>query len=251
MVDTQTNITPSANGARRPRRVPVWALRFAVAAGVGAAAVCALSAGVFGSSAQIAAIVTALYLCASGAVAAFMRVSYPYAEIGFCNLVTLVRLTLTVSLVAPVLGGGTPSVWAVFTVAVLALGLDGVDGWFARRQGLTSTFGARFDMEVDAGLGLILALNALVAGSAGPMVLLLGLPRYAFAGAGLILPWLARPLPERFGRKVACVMQMSALIALQAPVLPPTLSGLAVVAAVVALTVSFGRDIRWLYRRRA
>lgn len=251
MVDTQTDIPPSPRGARQPRRVPVWAFRFAVAAVMGAVAVCALSAGVFGSSARTAAIVTAIYICASGAVAAFMRLSYPHAAIGVCNLVTLVRLTLTVSLVAPVLGGGPPSLWAVFTVAVLALGLDGLDGWFARRQGLTSSFGARFDMEVDAGLSLILALNALVAGSAGPLVLLLGLPRYAFAVAGVLLPWLARPLPERFGRKAACVLQMSALIALQAPVLPPEVSGLAVGAAVLALAVSFGRDIRWLYRRRA
>lgn len=251
MVETQPEITPPAPHVRQPRVWPVWAVRFVVVAILGAAAGYALSWGVFGSSARVAAAVTGLYLCASGVVAALMRVSYPHAAIGMCNLVTLVRLMLTVSLVAPVLANEAAPVWAVFTVAVLALGLDGLDGWFARRQGLASAFGARFDMEVDAALSLILALNALVAGSAGPLVLLLGVPRYAFAVAGLIAPWLARPLPDRFGRKVACVMQMSALIALQTPILPQMLSGLAVIAAVVALSVSFGRDIRWLYRKRA
>ena len=39
----------------------------------------------------------------------------------------------------------------------LLLALDGLDGWAARRQGLVSAFGARFDMEVDALLILALA----------------------------------------------------------------------------------------------
>jgi phosphatidylglycerophosphate synthase len=251
MVETQPDITPPAPRVRQPRTVPALAPRFALAAISGAAVVHALSSGVLGSSAPVAAAVTALYFCAGVVVAAFMRVSYPHAAIGICNLVTLARLILTVSLVAPILGNAPAPVWAVFALAVLALALDGLDGWFARRQGLASAFGARFDMEVDAGLSLILALNALVSGSAGPLVVILGLPRYAFAVAGLVLPWLARPLPDRFGRKVACVVQMSALIALQTPILPQMLSALAVIAAVVALSVSFGRDIRWLYRKRA
>ncbi|MEI4232031.1 CDP-alcohol phosphatidyltransferase family protein [Roseovarius sp. D22-M7] len=230
--------------------MPVWAIRFALAVLAGAGGVCAVTLAVFGSPLAHAAPVTALYLLLCGTVAVFMRGSYPHAAIGLCNLVTLARLALTVALVAPILGGGGAPHWAVFAVALLALGLDGLDGWFARRQGLASAFGARFDMEVDAGLSLILALNALVADSAGPLVLLLGLPRYAFALAGLALPWLAQPLPERFGRKLACVLQIGALVALQAPVLPPALAGLAVAVAAVALAVSFGRDLRWLHGRR-
>lgn len=230
--------------------MPVWAIRFAVAVLAGAGGVCAVTLAVLGSPVGHTAVVTVLYLCACGAVAFFMRGTYPHAAIGLCNLVTLARLALTVALVAPILGGGGAPVWGVFWVAGLALGLDGLDGWLARRQDLASAFGARFDMEVDSGLSLILALNAFVAGSAGPSVLLLGLPRYGFAVAGLVLPWLARPLPDRLGRKVACVLQIGALIALQAQVLPPPLAGLAVGVAAVALAVSFGRDVLWLYRRR-
>ena len=94
----------------------------------------------------------------------------------------------------PLAGGAAP--WAVFAVAALALALDGIDGWLARREGLTSGFGARFDMEVDSALALILALNAWAAGTAGAIVLLIGLPRYAFAAAALAFPWLDRPRPS-------------------------------------------------------
>lgn len=226
-------------------------MRFTLAALVGGGAVFVLAWAVLGTAVWQAAAVTALFMCACVAVAGVMRETYPHASIGFCNLVTLARLVLTVSLVAPILDSDAAPAWAVFGVAVLALALDGVDGWFARRQGLASGFGARFDMEVDAGLSLILALNALTAGTAGPLVLFLGIPRYAFAVAGRVLPFLANPLPDRFGRKVACVLQIGALIALQAPILSPAQAGIAVGVAALALVWSFGRDVIWLYRRHA
>lgn len=242
---------PNERADRSPRGVPVWAFRFAIASSLGGASVFALSLGALGSTLLQAAGVTALFMSACVVVAAYMRETYPHASIGFCNLVTMMRLTLTVSLVAPILDAGGAPHWGIFILAVLALGLDGVDGWFARWQGLTSAFGAQFDMEVDAGLSLILALNALTAGSVGPLVLLLGIPRYAFAIAGLFLPWLASPLPDRFGRKVACVLQIGALIALQAPILSSAHAGIVVIAATGALFWSFGRDVIWLYRRHA
>jgi phosphatidylglycerophosphate synthase len=188
------------------------------------------------------------YLCGVALVTVLMRRSYPYADLGFGNLVTLARLVLTTALLAPLLAPAAPG--AVVGLALLALALDGVDGWLARRQGRVSSFGARFDMEVDAALGLILALNALVAGSAGPAVLLLGLPRYAFAAAARTRPWLARPLPERAGRKVVCVVQIGALIALQLPALPGPAAGAVVGATLAALGWSFGRDVLWLWRAR-
>ena len=47
----------------------------------------------------------------------------------------------------------------------MALLLDAVDGGVARRTGTVSGFGARFDMEVDA--FLILVLSGYVAGRLG------------------------------------------------------------------------------------
>ena len=63
-------------------------------------------------------------------------------------------------------------------------------------------------------------------------------------------PWLARPLPERAGRKVVCVVQLGALIALQLLALPAPAAGVVVSATLAALSWSFGRDVLWLWRAR-
>ena len=141
--------------------------------------------------------------------------------------------------------------WLVVGLSAIVLALDGVDGWLARRDKLVSEFGARFDVEVDSAFALILALHAFVDGKAGPLVLLLGLARYGFVVAGLVFPWLNRTLPERFSRKVICVVQLVALIALQLPFVTPPFSTLLVVATVAAVLWSFGRDVIWLRRSKA
>ena len=179
---------------------------------------------------------------------ALMRRGYPHDSPGLCNIVTLIRLGLTASLLAPLLAPS--AAWAVISLAVMVLILDGADGWLARREGRVSGFGARFDMEVDAALGLILALNAWGSGAVGPVVLLLGLPRYLFAAAGRVWPWMAAPLPERAGRKAVCVAQIATLIALQAPFVEGELALGLVLAAAGALLWSFGRDTLWLWRAR-
>lgn len=179
-----------------------------------------------------------------------MRRGYPHGRLGLCNRVTLARLALTAALLAP-LAGDVAVAWAVPVVALLALSLDGLDGWLARREGLSSGFGARFDMEVDSALALILALNAMAAGSAGAIVLLIGVPRYAFAAAGLAAPWLDGPLPERFSRKAVCVAQIATLIALQLPPVTPEFGNPLVAVVALMLAWSFGKDILWLRRARA
>jgi phosphatidylglycerophosphate synthase len=177
---------------------------------------------------------------------AALRRGFDHPTLGLCNVVTLARLALTAGLLAAL--GVPPPLGAVFGVAAVALVLDGVDGWLARREGRVSAFGARFDMEVDSALALVLALTALSAGTVGAAVLLIALPRYVFVIAGKGLPWLNAPLPERFSRKVVCVVQVGALVALQLP-----LGAAGVVVAVVAgaLAWSFGRDVVWLWRARA
>ena len=180
---------------------------------------------------------------------------YPHPRFGACNTVTLLRAGLGATLLTPLLlqgdGLDTAQSWAIVLVATLALTLDGVDGWLARRDGLTSNFGARFDMEVDAALAFILSLLALADGTVGPVVLVLGLMRYAFVAASWALPWIAAPLPEKTGRKVVCVIQIAALIVLQAPIVTGHLALSIASGAAVALIWSFGRDILWLWRHRS
>jgi phosphatidylglycerophosphate synthase len=203
------------------------------------------------TAAPAPALAAALVVYVAGVLLALrsMRRTYAFPGPGLCNLVTLSRLVLVSALVVPVLA---PSDWAwtVFAIAAVSLSLDGVDGWLARREGLVSTFGARFDMEVDSLLALVLALNAWASGTAGAFVLILGLPRYLFAAAGLVLPWLGGALPDRFSRKAVCVLQIAALIALQLPFVVPPASQALVAVTALALLWSFGRDILWLWRTR-
>lgn len=206
----------------------------------------ALTGALFG---PVYAAIALAAMSVGGALAtALMRRGYPHYDLGPCNLVTLIRLALTSTLVAalvvPISG------WIVLGIALCALALDGIDGWLARLGGHVSDFGARFDMEVDAALGLVLALLAWASEAVGAVVLLLGLPRYVFVAASAIWPWLANPLPERLGRKIVCVIQIMALVILQAPVVDGPLASAILMTASVALVWSFGRDVRWLWRAR-
>lgn len=223
---------------------------FLRAAIVGAFALVALAFAwpVVSSAPLVLAVV--FYVLAAALTAWFVARDYPHARLGLCNYVTLLRLVLVCALGVHVLGGGGAS-WVFLTLALVALALDGVDGWLARRQGLASAFGARFDVEVDALLALVLAVNAAMTPQIGLVAVVLGLPRYVFVLASQGMPWLRGPLPERFSRKVVCVLQLGALIALQAPGLPlvPALGLMA--ATALALLWSFAVDILWLWRARA
>ena len=66
-------------------------------------------------------------------------------------------------------------------IGAVALALDGLDGWVARRNNTVSVLGARFDMEVDA--FLILVLSVLVVPHARAVGAAIGLMRYAFVAA--------------------------------------------------------------------
>lgn len=180
--------------------------------------------------------------------------SYPHDRLGLCNLVTLVRAAMVAVLAALLVrpdgvAGDVTLAWAVVGLALAGLALDGADGWLARRSGLASAFGARFDMEVDAALAAVLCLLAIASGKAGLWLIPLGTLRYVWVAAGAVLPWLNGPLPDRFSRKAVCVVQIAALVALLAPVVVPPLSVLIAAGATAALLWSFTVDALWLRRR--
>lgn len=233
-------------GALRPA-APGPLLSFVRSAGLGAIAVAALAFAVFGAPLAVLGLCLAIYFGAAALAGRACHRSFPHPTLGACNQVTLARLAVVCALVAPAamgLGAG----WGVFALAAAALASDGVDGWLARRYHRVSGFGARFDMEVDSGLALVLAVIA--SASFGWPALVLGLPRYGFALAGVGRPWMRRDLPPRFSRKAVCVAQLGALIALQAPVLPAALASALAGAVALALLWSFAVDVVWLWRRR-
>jgi phosphatidylglycerophosphate synthase len=167
---------------------------------------------------------------------------------GPANAVTATRSTLVglvTALTVASLEGTTAPVLLVSLVAC-ALALDGVDGYVARRTGSESELGARFDMEVDAFLLLVLCVYD--ARYVGWWVLSIGLLRYAFVVAGAVLPWMRRTLPPRYWRKVVTASSGIALAVVASQVLPPAANMAVAAAALVLMLESFGRDVMWLVR---
>jgi hypothetical protein len=78
----------------------------------------------------------------------------------------------------------------------------------------------------------------------------LGAARYLFQIAGLALPWLRASLPERLRRKAICVVQLTVLVALLAPVTVGAPARTAAIFAALAVAASFAVDIRALWRQR-
>jgi phosphatidylglycerophosphate synthase len=163
-------------------------------------------------------------------------------------VVTLSRAVLVGGVTALVVTSFTHPVStpALVAVAGVALALDGVDGQVARRTRSTTALGARFDMEIDA--FLILVLSVYAGDRFGWWTVALGVYRYAFVAASWGLPWLTAALPPKFSRKVVAAVQGIALALVTADLLPRPLALAALALALGALTWSFGRDIGWLYR---
>jgi len=247
--------TPRASAGAVKSAAPTLALAALPLAGVTLTLSAAFAVWLGSGPLSVVAALTLFCLGAALAMAGVAR-HHPLARLGPANLVTLGRLALAAALIVPLaqasaLPGNTIAGWSVLALAVLALALDGVDGWLARRTGLASAFGARFDMEVDAVLSALLALLVWQSGAAGAFVLVLGFTRYVFVAACALLPWLAAPLPESLARKAVCVLQIGALIACLAPALPTAITMPVAAFASLALAWSFGRDIIWLHRRRS
>jgi phosphatidylglycerophosphate synthase len=169
-------------------------------------------------------------------------------KLGAANVVTLARAVLVGGVTALVIHSfqrPAPLVLLVTLVAV-ALALDGVDGQVARRTGTTTRLGARFDMEIDA--FLILILSVYLAGPLGWWTIAIGAFRYLFVAAAWAAPWLSAALPPKFSRKVVAALQGVVLVVATAGLLPHEATFIVVAGALAALTWSFGRDISWLWR---
>ena len=143
-----------------------------------------------------------------------------------------------------------PAAWWLVVIATATALLDAVDGALARRSGLASAFGARFDMETDAAFTLVLCALVFQAGQAGPWVLASGLMRYAFVAASRPWPWLAGALPPSRRRQTVCVVQITSLIICLGPIVPPWLATALAASSLALLSLSFAIDIRTLARRR-
>ena len=186
---------------------------------------------------------------------------HPYARFGPANRVTLGRLAavalfaaLAVEMLLQPLPDPDPDrvAWSLVVLATVAAVVDAADGPLARASGMASAFGARFDMETDALLILVLCVLIVQFGKAGPWVLAAGLMRYAFVAAAEVprWQWLNGPLPPSLRRKTVCVGLIVVLITCLGPVIPGGVSGALAGAGLGAVAGSFVVDVVWLARNR-
>lgn len=209
---------------------------------------------------RTAGMATALVIYALVSVIAFANLqSHEHARFGLANIVTTMRAAVAAAIGGLMLssdefssGNDTTALWGLGFITVLALALDGVDGYFARRWRTSSRFGARFDMEVDALLMFFLSIAAWQLGKAGIWVMAIGLMRYAFWAAQMLSPALRGELPAGLSaslrRKTICAVQGVVLCLLLLPPIAPPVSGWLAAAALALLAYSFTVDIIHLIR---
>ncbi|WP_416971169.1 CDP-alcohol phosphatidyltransferase family protein [Streptomyces sp. 4F14] len=169
---------------------------------------------------------------------------------GPANRVTLGRAILVGGVTALVADSfeSAPPVTLLVGLTAVALILDGVDGKVARRTNTSTPLGARFDMEVDA--FLILVLSVYVSTQLGPWVLLMGAMRYVFVAAAYVWPWLNSALPHSMARKTVAATQGVCLLLAGSELLPYAANLAIAGTSLAALVWSFGRDVVWLFRTR-
>lgn len=172
-------------------------------------------------------------------------------RLGPADLVTLARAVLVggvAALVADGLAGAVTPVATLVVLASVALALDGVDGQVARRTRTVSALGARFDMEVDSFLVLVLSVHVAVLVS--PWALAIGGMRYAYVAASWVLPWLRGALPVRFSAKAVAAGTGIVLVVASAGALPGALAAGLVLGTLGAVAWSFAGSVVWLWRAR-
>ncbi len=192
-----------------------------------------------------------LYAALGALLLAKLPPGHPGPGLGPANRLTLARAALVLPLAVLALLPGVitgAGYWWIVALSTLALVLDGLDGVLARRTGTESAFGARFDLELDAFLLLVLSALVWWSGSVGSWVLLVGGLRYFFVLGGLLWPPLRGALPPSRRRKVVCVVQGIVLVICLAPVTRPAPATALAASALLLLVYSFVVDTWWLAR---
>jgi phosphatidylglycerophosphate synthase len=212
-----------------PLRLDTWSLANAVAL-LGASSVAAplgrpwplavVAAGSFG----------ALLLHARGRFTA-------RGDFGIPNALTLLRLIF--ALLLPLLFHRGPGwFWGASVLALLSL--DGLDGALARRGGVASEFGARFDMETDAFTVLVVAVELWQRGAFGVWILTAGLLRYLYVIGSAVLPQANGEEPRSLLARYAFLFLMLGLVAGLA--LPPPFGGIGALVGTILVVLSFARS---------
>lgn len=194
----------------------------------------------------------AIFVISALVIGALAITSPDLKAFGAANRITLLRVAMA-SLVAAALWESPSDAlsWTIVVVVTIALFLDGFDGRVARRTGNISTFGARFDMETDAALIMILSLLCWQFDKAGIWILAAGAMRYGFVLAGRLCAFMRAPLPYSRRRQAVCIWQSGLLLGVISPLFPSPASDWLAAGTLIMLGTSFAIDIRWLWANRS
>lgn len=125
------------------------------------------------------------------------------------NFITFLRLLLVIHIA--LLFPFVPDVMAFFLFG-LAIFLDGVDGWVAKKQQQQSSFGALFDKSVDAYFVLQVVFLLYLKGDVPAYFLIIGLLPYLYELLLYLLSWQYLKIPPNpIGRYVALLLFLGLL----------------------------------------
>jgi len=213
----------------------------AAVAAYGLAALWLSSLSAEGFPVQLAGLCAGALVTGAAAASVLRRVPRFSTPADRVTLLRAVLAALCAALAVPQLFTGPRADLLVPVLGGLAFLLDGVDGAVARRTGLSSMAGARFDAATDA--GLVLALSVAAAARVGPWVLAIGGMYYVFVAVGLFRPQLRGPLPPSQSRKAIGAFQPLALLVALLPGVPGPAAVSVPAAALALLAFSFTRDV--------
>lgn len=134
-------------------------------------------------------------------------------------------------------------------LAFLALCLDGIDGYIARRLNEENDFGEIFDQDADTLLILTLCISLYLNRDVTIVVFLIPLYRYLFLISMIKYKWMNYTLPESYYRKVSCVLSTFLLIFCHSHYIKDMGLNFLVMISLFVITFSFAKDILWLYNR--
>ncbi len=181
-------------------------------------------------------------------IAAFVFVARnqwtPGGRFGVANAVTALR---GIFLLGLPFAATQDSLWVILLSCVV-LAADGLDGWLARKQGLSSEFGAFFDKETDSFFLLLLCGLAAFEGRLPVWILGVGLLRYGFIVLLFCVPTPQQSEGQSEGARYAYGGMVGALLTSFLPY--PAVYGPVVLLATGGLLLSFALSLWRIVPRR-
>jgi len=138
----------------------------------------------------------------------------------------------------------------IVILGMIALLLDGLDGFIARKYDHVTKFGEKIDQESDNFLMLVLSISLYLNREIGAYIFLIPLYRYLFIFFMSKYDWLKTELPISQFRKFACAVTTLFMVVAQDVYFDPENTLFLVILSLFIITFSFAKDIIWLYRNK-